>query len=78
MKETIINTHIKCYLIGAMESTKAKDEGKGWRSRLRPELEKRVDREGHHIYVFFFFLHEEEKVGMPTKDFHDHMDPCSL
>ena len=74
MSETIINKHIKCYIIGAMENTKAKDEGRGWRSRLRPELEKRVDLDGNHVYVFDPTLHEEDKVGMPTKEFHAQMD----
>jgi len=74
MEEKIINTHIKCYLIGAMENTNAKDEGKGWRSRLKPELEKRVDEEGNNVYVFDPTIHEEEKVGMPTKEFHAQMD----
>lgn len=74
MEEIIINQHLKTYLIGAMESTNAKDEGVGWRSRLRPELEKRVDQDGNSVYVFDPTLHEEEKVGMPTKEFHKQMD----
>ncbi len=74
MEEQIINQHIKCYLIGAMESTNSKDEGVGWRSRLRPELQKRVDANKNPIYVFDPTVHEEEKVGMPTKEFHAQLD----
>jgi len=74
MEEQIINQHLKCYLIGAMESTNSKDEGTGWRSKLRPEIQKRVDPDGNPIYVFDPTLHEEEKVGMPTKEFHAQME----
>lgn len=74
MEEKIINTHIKCYLIGAMESTNSKDEGVGWRSRLRPELQKRVDKNKNSIHVFDPTINEEEKVGMPTKEFHAQLD----
>lgn len=74
MEEQIINQHIKCYLIGAMESTNSKDEGTGWRSKLRPELEKRVDSDKNPIYVFDPTIHEQEKVGMTTKEFHGQMD----
>jgi len=69
-EEKIINSHLKCYLIVAMESTGAKDEGRGWRDRLRPELISRVDSNGNHLYVFDPTLHEEKKVGMCTKEFH--------
>ena len=74
MEEQIINQHIKCYLIGAMESTNSDDEGTGWRSKLRPELEKRVDENKNPIYVFDPTIHEKEKVGMTTKEFHAQMD----
>ncbi len=74
MEEQIINQHLKCYLIGAMESTNSKDEGTGWRSRLRPELQKRVDVDKNPIYVFDPTVHEEEKVGMPTKEFHAQLE----
>lgn len=70
MVDKIINNHVKCYLIGAMETTGAKDEGKGWRDKLRPELEKRTDSSGQDVYVFDPTLHEEKKVGMSTKAFH--------
>ena len=41
--EKIINSFTKCYLIGPMEKTKAKDAGRGWRDNLRPELEKLIN-----------------------------------
>ncbi len=74
MEEQIINNYIKTYLIGSMEKTGAKDDGVGWRLRLRPELQKRIDENKNPIHVFDPTLHEEDKVGMPTKEFHAQMD----
>ena len=51
MDNQIINDWLKTYLIGAMEKTKANDEGRGWRDKIRPELEKRRDVNGNPIYV---------------------------
>ena len=69
----VINNWIKCYLIGPMEKTKADDEGRGWRDRLRPELEKRIDSNGNFIYIFDPTLQEQSKVGMGPKEFHKKM-----
>ena len=74
MDDKIINQYIKCYLIGPMEHTNAKDEGRGWRDRLRPELENRVDVNGNPVYVFDPTLHEEKKVGCSPKEFHKKLD----
>lgn len=69
----IINDWIKTYLIGPMEKTKAKDSGRGWRDRLRPELEKRRDKNGNPIYVFDPTLEEQNKVEMGPREFHNKM-----
>ena len=74
MEEQIINNHIKTYLIGSMEKPHKKDDGVGWREKLRPELEKRIDSDKNPIHVFDPTIDEEEKVGMPTKEFHAQMD----
>lgn len=54
----------RTYLVGAMESTGAKDCGKGWRDVLRPKLEELG------VYVFDPTKEEAAKVGMPTEEFH--------
>lgn len=56
---------LKTYLIGSMEATGAGDEGKGWRDYLRPKLEER------NIHVFDPTIGEEQRTGMPSKEFHD-------
>jgi len=66
----IINDWIKTYLIGPMEDTQADDEGRGWRNRLRPELEKRRDDNNNPIYIFDPTLEEQSKVGMNPREFH--------
>lgn len=66
----IINPYIKTYLIGPMEKTKANDAGRGWRDKIRPELENLVDANGNPIYVFDPTKEEQNKVGMETKAFH--------
>lgn len=71
MDNQIINDWLKTYLIGAMEKTKAKDEGRGWRDKIRPELEKRRDASGNPIYVFDPTLEEQSKVGYTPKEFHN-------
>ena len=70
----IINDWLKTYLIGAMEKTKAKDCGRGWRDKLRPELEKRRDVKGNPIYVFDPTLEEQSKVGFTPKEFQKKVD----
>jgi len=72
--EKIINNYIKCYLIGAMELTGSNDEGIGWRSKLRPELQMRYDANKNPVHVFDPTINEEEKVGMPTKEFHSQLE----
>lgn len=69
----IINPYIKTYLIGPMEKTKAGDSGRGWRDKIRPELEALVDVDGNPIYVFDPTREEQCKVGMETKLFHKKM-----
>ena len=66
----IINAFIKCYLIGAMEKTKANDSGRGWRDKLRPDLQARIDPNGNPIYVFDPTQEEQNKVGVEPKIFH--------
>lgn len=66
----IINPYIKSYLIGPMEKTKAGDSGRGWRDKIRPELENLVDSNGNPVYVFDPTREEQNKVGMETKMFH--------
>jgi len=66
----IINPFIKCYLIGPMEKTKANDSGRGWRDKLRPDLESRIDPNGNNVYVFDPTREEQNKVGLEPKAFH--------
>lgn len=54
----------KTYLVGAMESTKDSDFGKGWRDKIRPTLEE------YGIHVFDPSKEEQLKVGMETDEFH--------
>ena len=68
--DKIINDYIKCYMCGPMESTLSNDGGRGWRDKLRPEFEKRVDENGNSVYVFDPTLAEFEKVGYSIEDFH--------
>lgn len=68
--EKIINSYIKTYLVGPMEKTKASDSGKGWRDKLRPELECLIDRNNNPLYVFDPTAEEQNKVGMDTAPFH--------
>lgn len=68
--EKIINSFTKCYLIGPMEKTKAKDAGRGWRDKLRPDLENLLNPDGNSVYVFDPTLEEQSKVGMETEVFH--------
>lgn len=74
LNEFIINPCLKIYLIGAMEKTQDKDHGRGWRDRLRPELEKRFDINGNYIYVFDPTLMEVERTGYSTKEFHEKLE----
>ncbi|KKN82733.1 hypothetical protein LCGC14_0305570 [marine sediment metagenome] len=60
------------YLIGSMESTADKDDGKGWRTDLSPHLEARK------IYVFDPTREEIAKVGMPTGEFHEKLTGLQL
>lgn len=69
----VINAFLKCYLIGAMEKTKANDSGRGWRDKLRPELQARLDQNGNPIYIFDPTREEQNKVGMEPKEFHSKM-----
>jgi hypothetical protein len=66
----VINENLKTYLVGAMETTGKNDEGVGWRSKLKPELEKRYTSDKKHLYVFDPTMNEEAKIGLPTKEFH--------
>lgn len=66
----IINQYIKTYLIGPMEKTQANDSGRGWRDKIRPDLEALIDSNGNPIYVFDPTREEQNKVGMETKVFH--------
>ena len=66
----VINEWIKTYLIGAMEKTAANDAGRGWRDALRPELKKRIDKNGNSIYVFDPTIEEQNKVGLHPLEFH--------
>lgn len=70
----IINSYLKCYLIGAMEKTQDGDHGRGWRDRLRPELESRIDIAGNPIYVFDPTLMEAERTGYDVKEFHAQLE----
>ena len=66
----IINDWIKTYLIGPMETTKAKDGGRGWRSEVRKELKKRIDKNGNPVYIFDPTLEEQNKTGMEAETLH--------
>jgi len=68
--ETIINPFLKCYLIGPMEKVKAGDSGRGWRDKIRPEIESLIDGNGNPVYVFDPTKEEQCKVGYETKIFH--------
>lgn len=70
----IINPYLKTYLIGAMEKTQDKDNGRGWRDRIRPELEERIDPNGNPVYVFDPTLMEAERTGYNVKEFHEKLD----
>jgi len=72
--EKIINDYLKTYLIGAMEKTGAGDNGRGWRDRLRPELEDRIDQNKNPVYVFDPTIMEEERTGYDVKEFHEKLD----
>ena len=61
-KTNILNCKFKTYLIGSMEDPAKKDEGKGWRDKLEPELLAR------NIYAFNPTREEIKKVGMPTDE----------
>ena len=61
-KTSIINCIYKTYLIGSMEDPAKKDEGRGWRDRLEPELLARG------VYAFNPTREEIKKVGMPTEE----------
>jgi len=66
----IINDWIKVYMIGPIEHTKSGDFGKGWREKLQPELQTRIDKNGNPLYVFNPLSEEQNKVGMEACDFH--------
>jgi hypothetical protein len=66
----VINTYLKCYLIGPIEKVKSGDFGAGWRDLIRPELEKRIDTIGNPVYVFDPCLMEQCKIGLEPKEFH--------
>lgn len=66
----IINNSLKTYIIGPIEKTKANDSGRGWRDKLRPELEKRIDEDGNALYVFDPTIEESNKIGLEPKEFH--------
>jgi len=72
--EKVINDYLKTYLIGAMEKTGANDNGRGWRDRLRPELESRFDQNNNPVYVFDPTIMEEERTGYDVKEFHEKLD----
>ena len=70
MDNSVINPFIKCYLIGPMEKVAANDAGRGWRDKIRPELEGLRDKEGNPVYVFDPTKEEQNKVGVEPKTFH--------
>jgi hypothetical protein len=70
MDKAIINSYIKCYLIGPMEKVVANDAGRGWRDKIRPELEALLDLNGNPIYPFDPTKLEQNKVGVEPKTFH--------
>jgi len=53
-----------------MEKTKANDVGRGWRDKIRPELESRIDEDGEPLYIFDPTQEEQSKVGMDSHQFH--------
>ncbi len=73
MENKVINSYIKTYLIGPMEKTKANDSGRGWRDKLRVDLEMRLDQNGNPIYIFDPTREEQNKVDMEPKQFHKKM-----
>jgi hypothetical protein len=70
----VINTYIKCYLIGAIEKTKDKDFGRGWREKLRDDLSIRIDNHGNPLHVFDPTISEAEKTGYNAKEFHEKLE----
>lgn len=68
--DQIINTYIKCYLIGPIEQTKAGDSGTGWRDKLKPELESLINSDGNPLYVYDPCAEEANKIGFSPKEFH--------
>ena len=70
MKEIIINSWTKTYLIGAMSKTQEKDGGMGWRASLQKELEKRQDINNNPIYIFNPCNEEQNKVGLNPIEYH--------
>jgi len=72
--DKIINTHLKTYLIGPMEKVASGDNGRGWRDKLRPDLETLIDENGNTIYIFDPTIEENNKTGMTTKELHSKMD----
>jgi len=71
-KTTIVNCKYKTYLIGSMEDPAKKDEGKGWRDKLEPELLARS------IYAFNPTREEIKKVGMPTDELMEKLNGWQL
>lgn len=69
---TIVNCVFKTYLIGSMENPAKKDEGKGWRDKLEPEL---LARE---VYAFNPTREEIKKVGMPTEELMEKLNGWQL
>jgi hypothetical protein len=57
-------------MIGPMEQTKAGDSGIGWRNKLKPELQNRIDKNGNPVYAFDPCAEEQSKIGMDTGTFH--------
>jgi len=68
--DTSINNYLKCYLIGPIEATKANDEGKGWRVKIKIDLENLINLDGNPLYVFDPVAEESNKVGYNPKEFH--------
>jgi len=73
MEHQIINNYLKTYLIGPIEKTAAGDNGSGWRTSLRLELDKRRDKNNNPIYVFDPILEEKEKTGYSASEFHKNL-----
>ena len=70
MENSVINSYLKCYVIGPMEKVAANDSGRGWRDKLRPELESLHDKFNNPLYVFDPTKEEQNKVGVEPKTFH--------